>query len=199
VNTASGAECGIAPGRNYGIPAGNPLADGAGGACDEIWAYGLRNPWRFSFDRLTGDLWLADVGQAAARRSISSPPMPGRTELRLGLLGRNAAEFHRSVTHMHVEPGRHRADPRIQPLDGRCSITGGYVHRGAGQPRLDGLYFFADYCSGQLWTLRRTAGGPTVTEMLVTGGVLSTPRTFGQDANGELYVASSTTVFRIEA
>ncbi len=200
VDATGSADCGIAPGRSYGIPAGNPLADGAGGACDEIWAYGLRNPWRFSFDRLTGDVWIADVGQAS-REEIDFQPAgsPGGQNYGWdcweGTLqnptGRSPACAANPPTAAPVHEYDHAG--------GRCSITGGYVHRGTSQPRLNGLYFFADYCSGELWALRPTGGAPAVTEMIVTGAVLSNPRTFGQDANGELFVASPAAVFRITA
>ncbi len=200
VDTTGGAKCGSAAGLNYGIPAGNPLADGAGGACDEIWAYGLRNPWRFSFDRLTGDLWIADVGQASREEIDFQPALnPG---------GQNYGWDCWEGTLPNAtdrSPACASNPPVVAPIHeydhsgGRCSITGGYVHRGSSQPLLAGLYFFADYCSGELWTLRHTAGGSSVTKMLVVGGVLNNPRTFGQDANGELYVASPTTVYRIGA
>ncbi len=199
VNAAGGAECGSAPGRNYGVPADNPLADGAGGACDEIWVYGLRNPWRFSFDWFTGDLWIADVGQDR-REEIDFQPAGGSGGQNYGWdcwegTLQNATD---------PSPACSSNPPMIAPIHEydhsgiRCSITGGYVHRGASQPRLDGFYFFADYCSGELWTLWRTAGAPTVTKMTVSGGVLTNPRTFGQDATGGLYVASPSTVFRID-
>jgi len=200
VDEVGGADCGIAPGRSYGIPPGNPLADGAGGACDEIWAYGLRNPWRFSFDRLAGDLWIADVGQAS-REEIDFQPA--------GSLGGQNYGWDCWEGTVQNPTGRSSAcaanPPTAAPVHeydhsgGRCSITGGYVHRGLGQPRLYGLYFFADYCSGELWTLRLTGGAPAVTEMIVTGAALNNPRTFGQDASGELFVASPTAVFRISA
>ncbi len=200
VDEVGGADCGIAPGRSYGIPPGNPLADGAGGACDEIWAYGLRNPWRFSFDRLAGDLWIADVGQAS-REEIDFQPA--------GSLGGQNYGWDCWEGTVQNPTGRSPAcaanPPTAAPVHeydhsgGRCSITGGYVHRGLGQPRLYGLYFFADYCSGELWTLRLTGGAPAVTEMIVTGAALNNPRTFGQDASGELFVASPTAVFRISA
>jgi hypothetical protein len=80
---------------------------------------------------------------------------------------------------------------------GKCSITGGDVYRGAAYPQLQGLYFFADFCSGELWALRRTTLRPVVTELATTGATLINPRTFGQDSAGELYVASPSTVYRI--
>jgi hypothetical protein len=80
---------------------------------------------------------------------------------------------------------------------GKCSITGGYVYRGTSHAGFYGAYFFADYCSGEMWTLRRSGGAPIVTRLTILGASLANPRTFGQDVNGELYVASPTTVYRI--
>ena len=198
VNSTTGADCGIAPGRNYGIPAGNPYADGAGGACDEIWAYGLRNPWRISFDRGTGDLWIADVGQGA------------REEIDFQAAGSAGGQDYgwdcwegTLKNGTDPSPGCASNPPTVAPVyeydhsGGKCSITGGYVYRGPSYASFRGAYFFADYCSGEMWALKRTAGAPIVTHPSISGAKLTNPRTFGEDDSGELYVGSPTTVYRI--
>ena len=200
VNATGGAKCNLAANGNYGIPTGNPLADGAGGACDEIWAYGLRNPWRISFDRATGDLWIADVGQGL------------REEIDFQLAGVAGGQNYGwdckegTLTNGTDPSPLCAGNPvTIAPIHeydhggGRCSITGGYVYRGANLTGFGGAYFYADYCSSQMWTLRRTGGAPIITPMTIAPGVtLSNPRTFGQDASGNLYVASPSTVYRLD-
>jgi glucose/arabinose dehydrogenase len=200
-STAGGSSCNLAANGRYGIPAGNPLADGAGGACDEIWAYGLRNPWRISFDRQTGDLWIADVGQAA------------REEIDFQAAGSAGGQNYgwdcfegTVVNNMDRSPLCANNPPVVAPVHeydhagGKCSITGGYVYRGPALDGYTGAYFFADYCSDEMWTLRRTGGAPIVTKLTVTlsAGVLNNIRSFGQDATGELYVATGTAVFRVD-
>ena len=199
VNQSTGADCGIAPGRNYGIPPGNPLADGAGGACDEIWAYGVRNPWRISFDRATGDLWIADVGQAAREEvDFQAAGSPGGQNY-----GWDCWEGAQKNTANDPSPACAANPVTVAPeyeydhVGGKCSITGGYVYRGPSYAGFAGAYFYADYCSAEMWTLRRTAGAPTVTRLTVTGATLTNPRAFGQDAAGELYVVSPSVVYRI--
>jgi glucose/arabinose dehydrogenase len=201
VNRTTGADCGIAPGRNYGIPAGNPFADGAGGACDEIWAYGLRNPWRISFDRGTGDLWIADVGQGA-REEID---FQGAGSAGGQNYGWDCWEGTLKNTSNDPSPACAANPTTVAPIydydhnGGRCSITGGYVYRGAAYPGFKGTYFFADYCSAEMWALKRTTGSPAVTKLTISGATLSNPRSFGEDANGEIYVASPSAMYRIEA
>lgn len=199
VNSATGADCGIAPGRNYGIPAGNPLVDGAGGACDEIWAYGLRNPWRISFDRATGDLWIADVGQSAREEiDVQAAGSVGGQNY-----GWDCWEGTLKNTANDPSPVCTSDPPSLTPLHeydhsgGRCSITGGYVYRGPSYAGFAGAYFFADYCSAEMWTLKRTAGAPAVAKLTLSGATLTNPRTFGEDVHGELYVASSSAVYRL--
>ena len=138
---------GTQPGLAYRIPPGNPFAATAG-ARDEIWAYGLRNPWRFSFDRTTGSLWIGDVG-AEAREEIDL--------LAAGVsgvnLGWNAFEGTRA------EGGTLRGAVHTPPVaeypheGGNCSVTGGHVYRGTRVPGLAGRYVYTDYCSGRFWTL----------------------------------------------
>lgn len=200
VDSTTGADCGLAPGRSYAIPAGNPFAGGPGGACDEIWAYGLRNPWRVSFDRNTGDLWIADVGQAVREEiDFQAAGSPGGLNY-----GWDCFEGTLRNTTNDPSPACASNPPIVAPVHeydhsaGRCSITGGYVYRGAAIPAFQGAYFFSDFCSAEMWALRRTNGGPAVTKLTVTGVIPERPRTFGEDASGELYVASSTTVYRLD-
>lgn len=175
-------ECGEE--ANYTIPSGNALADGPGGACDEIYSWGLRNPWRFSFDRANGDLWIADVGQNRLE------------EINRGANGANFGWNTMEGTECFNEN-----DPR-QPLTScdqtgltlpvweyshalGCSVTGGYVYRGTATPELQGRYIYGDYCSGRIWALDASGDEP-VNELLdVSAPVLTS---FGEDTAGELYL-----------
>ncbi len=161
----------------YRVPPDNPFV-GVAGARDEIWAYGLRNPWRFSFDPATGDLWAADVGQAD--REEVDLVLPGRN------YGWNTLEGTRCLLtsdcdRSGLEP------PVVEYAHGLgCSVTGGYVYRGADVPALSGVYVYADFCTGRIWGFRWTDGG-------VSGPVqlLQAPfqiSSFGTDSRGELYV-----------
>jgi glucose/arabinose dehydrogenase len=168
----------------YGIPLDNPfVADPA--VRDEIWALGLRNPWRFSFDRLTGDLFIADVGQNAWEEVSFEPVTSGG--------GRNYG--------WRRMEGAHCFNPASNCDDGSlvlpileyshslgCSITGGYRYRGAEMPERFGTYFFGDFCSGRIWggIENVETGTWTSTELLDSDVLIST---FGEDEQGELYVA----------
>ncbi len=170
--------------RPYTVPADNPFA-GRADARGEIWAWGLRNPWRFSFDRATGDLWIADVGQASREEVDLAPadprPGPGANYGWDRLEGTKASEG-------RPPPG---AVPPLFEYDrtgGNCSITGGYVYRGTALPGLDGAYLFGDYCTGVVRALRQEGG--RVTEERAFGVGVDGLASFGQDAAGELYVLS---------
>jgi glucose/arabinose dehydrogenase len=181
-------------GKPYAIPPGNPFADGSGGA-PEVFAYGLRNPWRFSFDRETKDLWIADVGQGDIEEIDFAPAGKGA-----GMnFGWNALEG----TH----PFEASANPAGATLPvfeydhastGGCSVTGGFVYRGEEVPKLDGSYLFGDYCAGELMALRRAADGSvSVTDLGLNVPNLSS---FGEDADGGVYVMSTGgDVFRLGA
>ncbi len=175
--------------RRYGIPPGNPFADGRGGA-PEVWAYGLRNPWRFSWDRVTGQLFIADVGQNAYEE-VSAVPAD-----RAGVnYGWNRREG------LHPYKGGERPAGAVDPIielphdDGVCSITGGYVYRGSRIPGLVGRYVFTDYCDSRLRAGRQADGGWLV-ELLGQEGRGVT--TFGQDEAGELYVLDSSGLSRLD-
>ena len=179
-------------GRGYGIPDGNPF--GSGGA-PEVWAYGARNPWRFSFDRLTGDLWIADVGQSLIEEIHVLPAADGWSP------GANLG-WPLFEGNERFSGGEMPADlvfpVYTYPHPEGCSVTGGYVYRGEAIKALWGTYIFGDYCTGELWGLVRGPDG--VAERIDLG--VSVPRStlvsFGEDADGELYVLSAIgTVFRL--
>jgi glucose/arabinose dehydrogenase len=162
-------------GDTYSIPSDNPFGN-------EVWAYGLRNPWRISFDRATGDLWIGDVGQNQWEEIDYLPA---------GSQG--GANFGWSIME-----GNHGYDGEAQPglllpvaeyghNIGGCSVTGGYVYRGATMPEWNGVYFYGDYCSGKVSGLI-LSDGQWQSQVLFEAGVTIT--TFGQDESGEIYLAS---------
>jgi glucose/arabinose dehydrogenase len=177
--------CGqVAPGppyAPYGIPADNPFV-GTTGDCAEVWAYGLRNPWRFSFDRENGDLFIGDVGQNLYEEIDYQPAgIPG---------GRNYG--------WRRMEGFHCYDPATNCDDGTltlpilehdhslgCSVTGGYVYRGVAYPQLNGVYVYGDYCTGTIWGAVRDAAGSWSKQVIATSQFISS---FGEDEAGELYV-----------
>lgn len=167
-------------GRNYAIPGDNPYAI-AGGA-PEIYALGLRNPWRWSFDRNTGRLWLGDVGQDAWEEIDIIE--------RGGNYGWKTCEgaHRRGSSAPCASTGLTDPIAEYDHSNNNCSVTGGYVYRGTGIPNLAGAYLFGDFCSGTLWTLREQAGAAPLVESAVSStlSVVS----FGQANDGELYVVN---------
>jgi glucose/arabinose dehydrogenase len=180
-------------GRPYAIPPDNPFADGVNGA-PEVWQYGLRNPWRFSFDRSTRDLWIADVGQRAIEE-VDFIPAGTRAGLNFGWSDVEGTHPFRKA---EAPPGAVTPIYEYDHSGGRCSITGGYVYRGNDIPALQGAYLFADYCDGKIHGLVRPDNGSvTVTDLRLAAGGLSS---FGEDADSEVYVLSAQNgVQRIEA
>jgi len=165
----------------YGIPVDNPFADGVDGA-PEVYIYGLRNPWRFSFDRDTGDLYIADVGQNA----IEEVTMLPAGEQAGANLGWNRLEGSSCYASADCDPEGTVLPAVEYSHDLGCSVTGGYVMRGGLIPALEGVYLFGDYCSGLLWGTARDADGVWQTaEPVETGLNISS---FGQGPDGELYV-----------
>ena len=171
-------------GDPYGIPDDNPYV--AGGGREEIYAIGLRNPWRFSFDRASGELWAGDVGQNAIEE--------------VSVIERGGNYGWRLMEGTRPYEPENGADGLIPPVveyahgGGRCSITGGYVYRGAAVPELAGTYVYGDYCSGEIFGL--VDGAHTV--LLDTGG--KSISSFGEDAAGELYVVvHEGAIYRIAA
>ncbi|WP_221249107.1 PQQ-dependent sugar dehydrogenase [Desulfuromonas versatilis] len=184
-------ESGAAP---YGIPAGNPFAlDPA--ARDEIWASGLRNPWRFSFDRLTGDLFVADVGQERWEEiNFQEVASPGGANF-----GWNVLEGPDCFSPAAgcVAPARNVAPVAAYGHDLGCSVTGGYVYRGPGNPDLQGIYLYGDFCSGRIWGLRPVGGG-WANQLLVDSAFSISA--FGEDEAGRVYLAdyAAGEIFRID-
>jgi len=168
----------------YLVPSSNPFA-GDAGERPEIWAYGLRNPWRFSFDRATGDLWIADVGENLWEEVDLQPAGSGG--------GQNYGW--RAMEGWHCfNPSANCEDPTFtMPIldyshsDGSCSITGGYVYRGARFPWMTGIYFYGDFCTGVIYGLSRRPDGTWSSQKLLDTDLLIS--SFGEDQNGELYVA----------
>jgi glucose/arabinose dehydrogenase len=159
----------------------------------KIAGYGLRNPWRFSFDKQTNDLWIADVGQGDWEEVDYRPHSALDKVWNYG---------------WNVYEGRHRFSdnplnsraPLVMPVaeyshsDG-CSITGGYVYRGSAVPALRGRYFYGDYCSGKLWTAKRSGGRTSVSTFR---GRIDQLTSFGQGTRGELYAVSGNgTIYRL--
>jgi glucose/arabinose dehydrogenase len=169
----------------YAVPEGNPFV-GVSNALPEIWAYGLRNPWRFSFDRATGDLWIADVGQNAVEEvNLQHAGSPGGENY-----GWRPMEGDRCY-----EPASGCEDPSFtMPVItythasgwGR-SITGGYVYRGSAVPELEGRYVFGDFASRRLFVAERGPSGWSARPLVDAGFNVSS---FGEDEAGELYVAA---------
>lgn len=182
------------PPLEYSIPADNPFV-GAGGPRQEIWAYGLRNPWRFSFDRLTGDLFIGDVGQFLWEEINMQPAASTGGENWGWRCYEGDAVYNSSgcgpigdyefpiLTYAHA--------------GGNCSVSGGYRYRGTNYPNLWGTYLFGDYCTGKVWGGTYDGMAWSATEFYDLPASLSS---FGEDEDGELYLAayaSSGTVYRI--
>ncbi|MGH9194574.1 MAG: DUF5719 family protein, partial [Acidimicrobiia bacterium] len=167
----------------YAIPPGNPFADGGGPNRDEIWHYGLRNPWRFSFDRLTGEMFIGDVGQASWEEISLAPAEAGGLNFGWRLMEGNHC-FNPST---NCNPGGLTLpiiEYSSQSGTVECSVTGGYVHRGPSSG-LNGFYFFGDYCSGKVWAGERAGNSWNAPQLLDTTMNISS---FGEDEAGEVYV-----------
>ncbi|MFF8248141.1 PQQ-dependent sugar dehydrogenase [Streptomyces griseus] len=181
-----------AGGEPYAIPADNPFVDDAN-AKDEIWSYGLRNPWRFSFDAGTGDLLIGDVGQSDWEEIDWAPAGSDGGE-NYGWSSMEGTHPFRGGT----EPANHV--PPVYEYDRTglgCSVTGGVVYRGDALPDLRGSYVFSDYCDGTLRTLQLENGEVTgVGDLGVSGGEVIS---FAESGDGELYVlASNGTISRVD-
>ena len=181
----------------YGIPPDNPFA-APGGPRDEIWAKGLRNPWRFSFDRSTGDLFIADVGQGA-REEIDLQPAgtPGGRNYGWKLMEGSICGGGESSGCPTGVPACNSPAYTLPILEyphsgGDCSVTGGYVYRGRQFPQLAGTYLYGDYCTGKIWGATSAAGSWSARLFNRRASNLTT---FGEDASGELYVATETGLF----
>lgn len=176
-------------GNPYAIPKDNPFV--SGGGLPEIYAFGLRNPWRFSFDRLNGDLYIADVGQNKYEEidilpAGSQPGVDFGWNIREGL---------------HPFEGDSQGKALLDPVaeydhSQGCSVTGGYVYRGSNLPEWQGVYLYGDYCSGKVWGLLRNPDGSWQNALLFeTGFNISS---FGVDQSGEVYLVDySGNVYRL--
>ncbi|MCY4070420.1 MAG: PQQ-dependent sugar dehydrogenase [Chloroflexi bacterium] len=174
----------------YVIPPDNPFV-GDDSALDEIWAYGLRNVWRFSFDRATGDMYLADVGQNLWEEvNFQAADSAGGENY-----GWNVWEgtqlFAGGSAKEHVPPVFE------YPHSLGCSITGGYVYRGGAIPQMEAVYLFGDYCTGRMWAMYRDPDLNWQAEELANTGMAIS--SFGEDEAGEIYVIDySGTIYRID-
>jgi glucose/arabinose dehydrogenase len=176
-------------GTPYSIPADNPYVGIAG--ADEIWAIGLRNPWKFSFDKKLGNLWIADVGQD----NIEEINIAAATQSALNYGWRcYEGDVAYNTTSCPSQSSLKFPLKTINHSTGACSVTGGYVYNGTVYPNFKGLYFFTDYCNPQIGMMK--SDGTVTYSMIFTGNNFST---FGEDINGELYIAAlnSGTVFKI--
>lgn len=188
-------------GSPYAIPPSNPFV-GTPGVLDEIWATGLRNPWRFAFDRQAPhDMWIGDVGQIAREEIDYQPGTSSGGEnygwdCREGLVDSSASGCTTTAT---CPPVGGAVDPvhDYNRSGGRCSVTGGFVYRGVMHPGFDGEYFFADWCSNDLYSLKSDGGGGFNLTTYTTN-VPGSPTTFGEDMNGEVYVGAGSTVYRLD-
>ena len=160
----------------YSVPASNPFRS-------PVWAYGLRNPWRFTFDRQTGDLWIGDVGQSLYEEIDFQPAS--------SIGGQNYGWRKMEGFHCY-NPSVACSDATMTlPIleyshaDGSCSVTGGYRYRGGFQ-RLRGTYFYADYCSGTIWSATQQSDGTWLATRRLNTSLKIT--SFGEDIHGELYV-----------
>lgn len=180
----------------YAIPPDNPHADGADGHRPEIWLTGLRNPWRMSFDRATGDLWIGDVGQDLWEEiDVQRAGTPGGTNF-----GWNRMEGSHCF-----QPAQGCEDPALTgPVtdyghDLGCTVIGGAVYRGSAQPALVGGYVFGDYCSGRIWAIDPAQDGYRMPTVVGDSG--KNLSAFGEDEAGELYAAdiSGGAILRVTA
>ncbi|MCC6712751.1 MAG: PQQ-dependent sugar dehydrogenase [Candidatus Dadabacteria bacterium] len=171
---------------------GNPFSNNPS-FLGSIWALGFRNPWRFSFDRLNGDLYIADVGENA-REEVSWQPgeSPGGENYGWRCMEGKACTGLSGCT--CNSPGLTIPLHDYAHSGGNCSITGGYVYRGADIPELDGTYFYADYCTGRIWSFKRSGSGVaqlverTAELRPQTGETINNVTSFGEDDRGEIYI-----------
>ncbi len=177
-------------GRNYSIPSDNPFSGSTTNA-EEIWAYGLRNPWRFSFDAVNQDIWIGDVGQ----QDVEEIDRAGNTEAGLNYGWRcyeGSVPFNTSGCPATQDLRFPIAEYSSSSNTSNCSITGGYVYRGSAYPNSNGLYFFADVCSGLIGSV------DTNGNLIEHGNFGGSWVSFGVDASQELYVVSiGGSIFRI--
>ncbi|WP_299890511.1 PQQ-dependent sugar dehydrogenase [uncultured Lacinutrix sp.] len=183
-------------GSTYTIPATNPYA--TSGGAPEIYAIGLRNAWKFSFDRMNNDLWIADVGQNAFEEinRVDGSGTPGDNYGWRCFEGANDYNNEASCPTMSNTTLPVAEYVHQNTANGfRCSITGGYVYRGTMFPAFSGKYFFADYCTQEIGILTNTGSNWTTAWQLPN--ITSSWTSFGEDINGELYILGGSTVYKI--
>ena len=168
--------------RQYSVPDDNPFV-ATPGARPEIWHYGLRNPWRISFDRANGDLWIGDVGQNAWEEVDVA--RGGTGGLNFGWNRMEGAHCFRPESGCE-DPALTLPVTEYAHDEGGCTILGGNVYRGAAQSALAGGYLFADYCSGLMWAINAGTDGPVAPVLVAETG--RSPSAFGEDEAGEIYV-----------
>ncbi len=188
----------------YTVPSDNPFQDGSDGRCDEIWAHGLRNPWRNDFDEATGDLYVADVGQNCWEEVdyVSADGIGGEN------YGWRQMEGNHCFNHLNPSNCNATSAPDCTPPchdpsftdpvveyshSAGCSITGGHVYRGCRMPNFDGTYFYGDFCSGFIRSFEIDNGVPVnpqdwTSQIDPTGALANDLTSFGEDAQGELYI-----------
>ncbi len=183
--------------RAYAIPPGNPFA--SGGGRPEIWILGARNPWRFSFDQKTGDLWVADVGQDEVEEINFLPAQPEGAGQ-----GANLGWPYYEGTNPYLDTPPEGAT-FIEPVstythdDGSCSISGGYVYRGTAVPALVPSYIYGDYCRSTVAALEEAGDGSWTSKPLDVSVASSSLSSFGQDLDGEIYVLSTEgSIYRVD-
>jgi glucose/arabinose dehydrogenase len=186
-----------AGGAPYGIPSDNPFA--MGGGLPEILHHGMRNPWRISFDRETGDLYMGDVGQGAVEEIALAPA--GSRGLNFGWRIMEGERCYEPSASCNRE-GLTLPIASYDHSGGDCSVTGGYVYRGCRMPGHHGTYFHADYCTGQVRTLRWDAASGMLSSPQVDvnlGEFVGAVSSFGEDSRGEIYIVDhGGKIFRIE-
>jgi hypothetical protein len=186
----------------YAIPADNPFV-GVPGVREEVWAFGLRNPYRFSFDRQAGDLWIGDVGQGS-REEVDFEPAgdPGGRNWGWDVMEGTLCNSNDPAPSPPCNDAS-LTRPRYQYAHtvGRCSITGGYVYRGTALPEVAGLYFFGDFCTGEIWTLDPSSEAlvDRTADLSPAAGATFQLVGFGEDGAGELLVVQmgAGTVYRV--
>jgi glucose/arabinose dehydrogenase len=181
-------------GDPYGVPSDNPFVETS--VVPEIWSLGWRNPWRWSFDRETGDMFVGDVGQGAVEEIDAEPAGAGGRNYGWNIMEGDECFLDdpcdsSALTLPVVSNHRER---------GECAIIGGYVYRGSAFPELQGTYVYSDICTSDLWALDAEAALATGTAEPVVVGSAPEPSSFGEDANGELYVVNLTgEIYRLVA
>jgi glucose/arabinose dehydrogenase len=174
--------------RAYRIPTSNPYVGRSG--LNEIWQRGLRNPWRFSFDRKTGTMWIGDVGQnkyEEVDRAVNTSTGAGRG-YNWGWSTMEGFHCYRPSSGCSKSGRRLPLDEYSHASNGRCSVTGGYVYRGTAIPALVGYYVYGDFCSGEIFTNKANADAPAPTIRLRDEDSGRKVSSFGESATGELYV-----------